>query len=502
MRWLARPWLPLLAALLLSPGLGAQQPVPLAEVVLADAGRIEIAHQGLRLLGRRAGGQVLWQLDLDPAASVPGALLPACPAQLQATLHVEDGNADGRIDAARGEQALLLLTARWQSASDGSRSLVAAVDIGPGPTARLRWRQDDASLTALADPVAAPGVGRLRIGALNRDPASRVAWLGAGLPRPAQMRSDGSTQAARPATALLALDLQDGTLLWSAMAQGGSQTWPGFTQALTGAVTVLDLDGNGQTDRLYVGDHGARLWRLDVQPGAAASALLAGRVLADLADPAAPGSRMLVAAADVSWLPMPGLPPGTLTVALGTAQAAGRVGSAQAFFVLRDPQALRSLDATQHAAWPPISGHELPIAMAPAGSPPPAATLQGYQIPLGSDQVLSRSLTLDGAVHFAQVAGSTAAGQLCRDPTQTVIVKISVQDASTGATRRDLDGNGRVDEADRSLSLPAAAEGGHLQQLHQELLSSGGCRLAGRVLAGCPPLPRWRFLYWRRSDAD
>ncbi|MFD2168099.1 pilus assembly protein [Thalassotalea euphylliae] len=61
------------------------------------------------------------------------------------------------------------------------------------------------------------------------------------------------------------VDALSGDLIWSLTpdANGGGKTWPG-TDSIASAIATLDSDSDGFTDRLYVGDTGGNLWRVDM----------------------------------------------------------------------------------------------------------------------------------------------------------------------------------------------------------------------------------------------
>jgi type IV pilus assembly protein PilY1 len=50
----------------------------------------------------------------------------------------------------------------------------------------------------------------------------------------------------------------------STTAVGASHSYIGFTDAMPGVPAVLDSDGDGKTDRIYIGDTGGSIWRLDM----------------------------------------------------------------------------------------------------------------------------------------------------------------------------------------------------------------------------------------------
>lgn len=64
--------------------------------------------------------------------------------------------------------------------------------------------------------------------------------------------------------AIVVLDAFDGSTVWSACPSGCTAVVPGMTYAIPSDITLLDRDGDGYTDRLYTGDLGGNIWRVDV----------------------------------------------------------------------------------------------------------------------------------------------------------------------------------------------------------------------------------------------
>tara|TARA_R110000765_G_scaffold61699_9_gene119509 strand:+ start:4655 stop:8233 length:3579 start_codon:yes stop_codon:yes gene_type:complete len=66
--------------------------------------------------------------------------------------------------------------------------------------------------------------------------------------------------------AIYMVDAQTGTLKWSLAAENASTTFSG-TDSIPSSIAILDSDGDGLTDRLYTGDTGGNVWRVDMPSG-------------------------------------------------------------------------------------------------------------------------------------------------------------------------------------------------------------------------------------------
>jgi len=99
-----------------------------------------------------------------------------------------------------------------------------------------------------------------------------------GAPKPVLIFGAGysiAKDASGPGTAdsvgkgIFMVDAEEGTLLWSMTPDataGVNIQYTGFTDSIPSKISVLDSDGDGLVDRLYVGDTGGNLFRVDM-PG-------------------------------------------------------------------------------------------------------------------------------------------------------------------------------------------------------------------------------------------
>lgn len=299
-------------------------------------------HEGYLHAFDAATGEELW-------AFLPSRLLPqlavrfrnepaaALPAGLDSgmTAHVLDR--DGQPGIGTGDQALLLF------GMGRSGSGVFALDITAYRQPRLLWQihNDTPGFRDLGQSWSPPVVTRVRV--RDRSSPAEVAIVSGGYD-PHQDAGDPGPDSA--GNALYIVDLQSGSLLWSAGGPGAADAptlaLPAMEHSVVAAPRVVDLQGDGLADRLYVGDMGARLWRFDVVNGEAPGALVEGGVLASLGA-AGPGAASIPADArrfSVTPDVVPLVHYGSLTLAINLGSGhLGRpfdTGTAEAFYSVRD----------------------------------------------------------------------------------------------------------------------------------------------------------------------
>jgi type IV pilus assembly protein PilY1 len=95
--------------------------------------------------------------------------------------------------------------------------------------------------------------------------AKPVLLFGGGYSPTKDSHSIGGTGDPDPkGKAIYMVDAKEGTLLWS-LASDGDTNFDG-TDSIPASIGTLDSDGDGLTDRLYAGDTGGNVWRIDM-PG-------------------------------------------------------------------------------------------------------------------------------------------------------------------------------------------------------------------------------------------
>ena len=139
-----------------------------------------------------------------------------------------------------------------------------AVDISNPDSPKLMWHIDSATagFKELGQSWSKPKVGFSKLNTSGHT-ASPVLFIGGGY--------DVNKDSAGPASpdtkgrAIYMLDAKTGGILWSTLPLGGTTNFPGI-DSIASPIGILDTTSNGLVDRLYVGDTGGNIWRVDM-PG-------------------------------------------------------------------------------------------------------------------------------------------------------------------------------------------------------------------------------------------
>ena len=165
---------------------------------------------------------------------------------------------------------------------------VAAVRRTTRSTSRAReaprflWKKTVDDLPMLGQAWSAPVITRVNVDTtLQSDPQKFVVIFGAGYDigqENYEYRTDGS------GNGVYMLELTTGNLLWSAGNTDSTANWkhPFMNNSIPSDITVLDMNGDSFADRMYFGDMGGRLWRLDIWHGQSPANLVSGGLLATL----------------------------------------------------------------------------------------------------------------------------------------------------------------------------------------------------------------------------
>lgn len=374
----------------------------------------EDAEAGQDLLFLATNTGVLHAFDADSGrerwAFIPARLMPRLALLLEnppapdGRSHGLDGGLRLASPATPGAPRAVLLAA-MRRGGDG----LYALDVSDPDQPRLLWELDAGApgLSALGETWSLPVAARIRASGAIRD----VAIFGGG--------HDVSQDRAEPGpsprgNALYVVDLVTGELLASAgAAPGHTLVLPAMRYAIPAAPRVIDLDQDGLADRIYVGDTGGQLWRLDFGDGP--GGWLTGGLLAELGGTVAPdepaAARRFYATPDVVVIAGgDGLP--ALQVQLGSGHYPRLLDRAVAdvFFAVRD-----RIPAGQLSD--PARRPLRPGDLVDVGEAEPSGESAGWRLALDAqpgEKVLRPALSLNGRVYFSSFAPGL--GERCGEP--------------------------------------------------------------------------------------
>jgi type IV pilus assembly protein PilY1 len=298
-----------------------------------------------------------------------------------------DINGDGTIN---GNDRVILYFGTGRNADT---SAYYALDVTDRNNPQLLWKDDGAALPGLGQAWSTPVISRVNISGATQNSQRLVLVIGGGY----DAMEDNSTFYAADTVGnhIYMVDAITGKLLWSAGMAGANFNSANMTHAIPSPVTVLDIDGNGYADRMYVGDMAAQLWRFDITNGNTAAGLVAGGVIASLgtklsATHPAADQRRFYSAPDVSAEQKPKLTP-FLSIALGSGYRGHPLDQAihDRFYDIRDYNGFQQLSQAQFNLLPVIRDALSPgipalVDITASATPTLPPTAPGWQLDLNT----------------------------------------------------------------------------------------------------------------------
>lgn len=203
----------------------------------------------------------------------PIATPPTHPISMDGTpaVYIHDVDQDGEIES--GDKVHLFIGMRRGGTS------YYALDISDPDDPKIRWRiskgASGTDFAELGQTWSTPRVGRMLVDGSNTP--IPVLIFGGGYdpnkdthPPHITDRAIGSDDS--QGNAVFIVNADNGALIWKAT-KGSlgydtttmSYRHPDLDDSIPSDVTPVDSDGNGLTDRIYVGDTGGRVWRIDMK---------------------------------------------------------------------------------------------------------------------------------------------------------------------------------------------------------------------------------------------
>jgi type IV pilus assembly protein PilY1 len=178
-----------------------------------------------------------------------------------ATAYILDTNGDGSVNSADGDKAWVFIGLRRGGSS------YYAIDITVPDAPRLMWHINNTTpgYAELAQSWSQPKVGYSAINMTGGKPKP-VLFIGAGYSTIKDNRGVGADDLT--GRGMYIIDAESGILKWSLTpaAQSGTNTYFSGVDSIPSRIAILDSDSDGLVDRLYAGDTGGNIWRVDM-PG-------------------------------------------------------------------------------------------------------------------------------------------------------------------------------------------------------------------------------------------
>ncbi len=186
------------------------------------------------------------------------------------TVFIENSNGEPGIT---GDERVILLFGMRRGGD-----AVYAMDVTDRANPRVLWEIDSSQpgFASLGQTWSTPRVAKVNIGGTTQQIVLFAGGYDTG-------QDNRSFRQDNVGNAIYMVDLATGSLLWSASNNGGHDLQLArMNFSIPAGLTALDFDGDDLIDRIFFGDLGGQVWRLDVRNGNPANTLVDGGVLASL----------------------------------------------------------------------------------------------------------------------------------------------------------------------------------------------------------------------------
>ncbi len=342
-----------------------------------------------------------------------------------------DVDGDGIVDTGTGQNDRVIL---YFSQGRGGPNYYA-IDVTEKDNPKFLWKLDSTSAiggsatfgSVVNKSWSTPTLGRVNTGG-TQNPQKLVLIFGGGY----DITEDSQVYSSSDAygKAIFMVDAIKGTVLWRAGATGSGADLEltKMTHAIPSNITVLDANGDGWSDRMYVGDMAGQLWRFDItshvdnpSPTADIPFDVNGGVIASLGhqsgDTGTASNRSFYNAPDVAKITVYG-DASYYNISIGSGDRAlpkTNVTTEDRFYAIRDYR-LGAMSQASFDALTPTLDSDLTEISRTTGGPSTSSGIasKGWKLPMSSaEKVLSSSITLNGVVMFTSFVPAATVTNAC-----------------------------------------------------------------------------------------
>ncbi len=325
---------------------------------------------------------------------------------------INDENNNGVIEPGDGDFVNILFGLRR-----GGSSLYA-LDVTNRNAPVLKWHVE---YPEFGQSWSTPVVSRMDIDDPQLNDERAVVVIGGGYDPVHDTRAHPSAADAQGA-GIHILDLETGARLWRAGRDAGADLQlPMMTRSIPTQIRVLDVNGDGQADRMYASDMGGQLWRFDILNGQDPSSLVAGGVIAQLgaeglASPTDADTRRFYNSPDVSIFNDPLQARRFIAISIGSGYRAHPLDNniSDRFFSIRDPDIFNRLSQADYDSYDIIMDDDLAEISGQVRVVIDSDD-RGWKFTLpGGQKVITNSVTFDDTVFFVGFSPESNLADICQ----------------------------------------------------------------------------------------
>ena len=440
-----------------------------------------------------------------------------------------DVNGDGVVDAAAGDRVIIY----FGQGRGGSNYY--ALDVTDRNTPKYMWSLGAAQLNGIGQAWSNPVIAKVNVGGGTQTSAQKLVLIfAAGYDQTEETQTVPGTYLPTDSvgTGIYMVDAVSGNLLWSASQNGnGSKAdlqLSRMDHSIPADIAVLDVNGDGYADRMYVGDMAGQVWRFDIFNGQSKSSLVTGGVIASLgahdlsSNPAVADTRRFYNTPDVAVVQKQGQA-SFMSIAIGSGYRGHPLNTAvqDRMYDVRDFKPFEQMSQAQYNALTPVRDADL-TDITGILAPTVAQVAPGWKLLLYNagplwigEKVLAPAATFNNQILFTTYTPGVGGAALTCQPSLGLnkFYAVSVFDGSPVA---NLNNHGNAQLDDRSMSLAQTGIAPSLAFLFpaptQSVDTSGNpistnsqspvlCMSGVEVLGACRNFQSRIKTYWNEADA-